>query len=375
MNEFPTLSKTNFDYLYRLVKNKARESYLSIFYSPGDILQFDWGYLTMNVNNRNKKVFFAVFVHPYSLMQIAFVTEKENAEHFHIVYHKYLNRVGKVSNQLVIDNMKIAKKTHDPRVTEKNLTIFFEELSTYYAFDIRFCAPEQPNQKGSVELGVKAAKNIIIKSGKTEFDSLEHIQLILDQGFQELNEKRHPNKNNSRIDLFKEENALMKSIPLRSFTFFHYDTRRVAKKTSMISHHATSYEMPEQYRGERVIIRYNCQHLYVLNKHKNVIAKYVYSKRKSKTRRRIWYATDKLRTKHRGFEDSLEYRHMPKWLKEIYHHVYEQNPIRFAAFLEQAINHPKDFLKKALKRNGTTIHDLTEYQLLKELNRSAFFNN
>ena len=57
----------------------------------------------------------------------------------------------------------------------------------------------------------------------------------------------------------------MKSIPLRSFTFFHYDTRRVAKKTSMISHHATSYEMPEQYRGERVIIRYNCQHLYVLN--------------------------------------------------------------------------------------------------------------
>ena len=66
----------------------------------------------------------------------------------------------------------------------------------------------------------------------------------------------------------------------------------------MISHNATSYEMPEQYRGERVIIRYNCQHLYVLNKHKNVIAKYVYSKRKSKTRRRIWYATDKLRTKH-----------------------------------------------------------------------------
>ena len=33
---------------------------------------------------------------------------------------------------------------------------------------------------------------------------------------------------------------------------------------------------------------------------------------------------------------------------------------------------PKDFLKKALKRNGATIHDLTEYQLLKELNRRAF---
>lgn len=370
-NEFPNLSSSNFDYLYRLVKNKKRESYLSIYHNPADVVQFDWGSLTMNVNNQNNKIYFAVFVHPYSLMQYGFVTDKESAEHFHYVYQQYLKRTKKISHQLLIDNMKIAKRTHDPTIKEKNLTRFFEELSDYYNFDIRFCAPNQPNQKGSVELGVKAAKNIIIKGEDTEFKSLEHIQKLIDDGFDKVNVKKHPNKNDSRIDLFKKEQSLMKSLPNIPFTFFHYDTRRVVKKTSMISHHATLYEVPQQYRGEKAIVRYNSQHLYVLNKHKNVIAKYKYSNKKNNVRRRIWYAPEKLRTKYRGFEDSQEYRGMPKWLKDIYHYVYKRNPIRFAVFIEEATNHPKDFLKKAFKRNNVTIYEITEKQLLNELHRKT----
>lgn len=248
--EFPTLSTSNFNYLYRLVKNKNRESYLTIHYNPADIVQFDWGYLTMNLNDHNRKIYFAVFVHPYSLMQFGFVAHKETAEHFNIAYHKYLLKAKKVAHQLLIDNMKIAKRTHDPTVTDRNLTQFFEALSNHYKFQIRFCAPNQPNQKGAVELGVKAAK-----------------------------------KNNIK--------------------------------------------------------------------------------------RRIWYTPDKLRTKHRGFEDSYEYHSMPNYLKNIYHHAYKQNPIEYAAFLNLAKNRPKDFLKKALRRNTVSIHDLTENQLLTELNRNT----
>lgn len=367
--EFPTISTSNFLYLYRLIKNKKRESFLSIHHTPADVLQFDWGYLTMNVNNYNQKVFFAVFVHPYSLMQFGIVTDKENAEHFHHVFQKYLNRVNSISHQLVIDNMKIAKKTYDPTIKEKNLTRFFDELSRYYNFDIRFCAPNQPNQKGSVELGVKAAKNIIIKGKVTEFESLDHIQALIDQGFNKINAKKHPNKNNTRMALFKEEQSLMKSLPTKPFTFFHYETRKIVKKTSLISLHATFYEMPEHYRGEKVIVRYNQQHLYVLNKYKNIIAKYNYSNKKKNTRHRIWYVPEKIKTKYRGFEDSLEYYQMPKWLKIIYHYVYQRNPIQFASFIEQARNRPKDFLKKALRRNNVTIYQLTESLLVKELNR------
>ncbi|MBM7560886.1 DDE-type integrase/transposase/recombinase [Fusibacter tunisiensis] len=369
--EFPTLSTSNFNYLYRLVKNKNRESYLTIHYNPADIVQFDWGYLTMNLNDHNRKIYFAVFVHPYSLMQFGFVAHKETAEHFNIAYHKYLLKAKKVAHQLLIDNMKIAKRTHDPTVTDRNLTHFFEALSNHYKFQIRFCAPNQPNQKGAVELGVKAAKKIIIDSGETEFKSLEHIQRILDEGFKALNEKKHPHKNNSRLDLFKEEHSLMKPLPIKPFTFFFYDTRRVIKKTSMVSLHATRYEVPEYYRGETVTIKHNRQNVYILDIHHKIIAKYKYSTKKNNIMRRIWYTPDKLRTKHRGFEDSYEYHSMPNYLKNIYHHVYKQNPIEFAAFLNLAKNRPKDFLKKALRRNTVSIHDLTENQLLTELNRNT----
>ena len=372
-NEFPTISMSNFKYLYRLVVNKNRECYLSIHYNPADIVQFDWGYLTMNLNDHNRKIYFAVFTHPYSLMQFGFVTCKETAEHFNIAYHKYLHKTNKVAYQLLIDNMKIAKKSHVPTVTDTNLTLFFEELSNYYDFNIRFCTPEQPNQKGSVELGVKAVKKIILDSGETEFTSVEHIQSLIDHGFKKLNEKKHPSKNSSRLDLFKEEQSLMKPLPNKSFTFYFYDKRKVIKKTSMISLHATLYEIPEQYRGETVTIRHNSQHLYILDPHKKVIAKYHYSSKKNNTRRRIWYAINKLHTKHNGFEYSFEYRSMPNYLKNIYRYVYEQNPIRFAIFLKLAKNRPKDFLKKALTRNKVTIYELTETQLMMELNRKTLF--
>lgn len=73
--------------------------------------------------------------------------------------------------------------------------------------------------------------------------------------------------------------------------------------------------------------------------------------------------------KYRGFEDSLEYRSMPKWLKRIYIYVYKSNPKDFADFLEKAKDKPKDFLKKALKRNNVQICNLTKEKLEKELFR------
>jgi hypothetical protein len=37
--------------------------------------------------------------------------------------------------------------------------------------------------------------------------------------------------------------------------------------------------------------------------------------------------------KHRGFEYTKEFRTMPKWLKKIYIHIYDRNPVDFATLL------------------------------------------
>ncbi|MDW7668884.1 MAG: hypothetical protein SCJ93_08675 [Bacillota bacterium] len=55
--------------------------------------------------------------------------------------------------------------------------------------------------------------------------------------------------------------------------------------------------------------------------------------------------------------------------QKIYIHIYNRNPVDFASLIENAKNKPKDFLKKALRRNNTNINNLTKEQLEKELYR------
>ncbi|GEM02098.1 hypothetical protein HHA03_16300 [Halolactibacillus halophilus] len=54
---------------------------------------------------------------------------------------------------------------------------------------------------------------------------------------------------------------------------------------------------------------------------------------------------------------------MPKWLKQVYHYVYQCDPISFANFLELATHTPKDMLKRALNYHKTDIQNITADQL------------
>jgi hypothetical protein len=127
--------------------------------------------------------------------------------------------------------------------------------------------------------------------------------------------------------------------------------------------------VPEGHQGEKVVVRYNDEKIYIISEFGNIIAKYNNSHKRNKKYHRIWYIPNRIKTKHKGFEYTKEFRTMPKWLKKIYIYIYDRNPVEFAALIEKAKNKPKDFLKKALRRNNTNINNLTKEQLEKELYR------
>jgi len=365
----PALSEVRFNKLYRIALNKQTETYFTIHYDPAEIIQFDWGYMMINIAGKNKRVYFAVFYMPYSQYQVCIVTNRETSKHFSEVFLKFLSRVKGFGKEFVIDNMKIAKRVHDPNVKNKKLTLFFKEISEYYNFDVRFCANNCPNQKGNVEIGVKVAKNIVNNDYNSEYESLEEIQDLIDNELKEKNAETHSTKNNTREALFKEEQALMTPLPLNPYVFYHYTERSVGKKDLFVQFNTSKYLVPEGYQGNKVIVRYNDEKIYIISKFKNIIAKYNNSHKKNKKIHRIWYIPNRVKTKHKGFDHTKEFRSMPNWLKKIYIHVYDKNPVEFATFIEKAINKPKDFLKKALRRNKTTIYDLTKEQLEKQLYR------
>ena len=161
----------------------------------------------------------------------------------------------------------------------------------------------------------------------------------------------------------------MTPLPLNPYVFYHYTERSVGKKDLFVQFNTSKYLVPEGYQGNKVIVRYNDEKIYIISKFKNIIAKYNNSHKKNKKIHRIWYIPNRVKTKHKGFDHTKEFRSMPNWLKKIYIHVYDKNPVEFATFIEKAINKPKDFLKKALRRNKTTIYDLTKEQLEKQLYR------
>ena len=268
----------------------------------------------------------------------------------------------KIANKL---SFKLSEKTSH----ETKLTRFFQELSDYYKFTVYFCAVKCPNQKGHVETGVKVVKNIIKNSGESEFRSIKHIQDIIDAQLNKNNNKMHSIRNNTRSELFKEEQSLMNPLPVKKFTFFHYAERIVTSKKLFITLGNSKYLVPEGQQSEKVIVRYNNHHIYIFSKFGEILAKYNYSHKKKTQHHRVWYVPNRIKTKHKGFENSQEYLTMSNWLKNIYFYVYNCNPIEFAHMIELAKNKPKDFIKKALKRNNVTIFELTKKQLEKEINR------
>lgn len=75
-----SLSKTK--ELLRQEKNRLKKSYLDIFYAPGEIAQFDWGQSKIQINEKTKTIYFAVFALPYSNYRKVYITEKMDSKSF-----------------------------------------------------------------------------------------------------------------------------------------------------------------------------------------------------------------------------------------------------------------------------------------------------
>lgn len=218
-NEFPSISKRKFNYLHRVESNKQLESYLTLRYIPGRTVQFDWGTMRLNYQGYNRQVVFAVFTFPYSLHQVCFISLKEDSQHFSDIFQRFIERVGGTPTELLVDNMRLARKKQTHPTKEKQLTRFFTELSEHYRFDVRFCANQSPNQKSQVETGVKIVQNIIKHSYEEAFESLSYIESIINKKLNVINKTIHPSKANTRDQLFLEEQALLQPLPKKNVYF------------------------------------------------------------------------------------------------------------------------------------------------------------
>ncbi|MFD2679261.1 hypothetical protein [Bacillus seohaeanensis] len=363
------ISFTKVKELIKFGKNIIKEGYLNIIHLPGDAVEFDWGTLQLQIEDEENatRVSLAVFSFPYSNFRKAYVLPNASGESFVIAFKKFIKDMHGVPRLFILDNMRIARKLSSTSDNEVKLTTLFKDLSKHYQFNVTFCAPHCPNQKGNVENNVGILKKHFEQSYIHSFNTIDEVQEYVDRIIGDLNVKKHPRKNDTCDNLINHERKYLLPLPKKEFIFFH-------QKECTVSNHGTitfqknHYTVPEMFKREKVLVKYNDKVIYIFKKGTDtVIAKYSPITNKGKRKHRIWYMINKLKNKGNGFIDSEEYKSMPKQEKLILEKVFKNNSHEFLAFIKIIKDRPRDIIRKFVYKYKDTLEGWTVNQLMEEI--------
>src|ERR1039458_7765076 len=155
----------SYDALRKYVKKylpRPKESFGPQEHLPGQAVQFDFGTSRVYFTKEKRwvKVQLQAFVLPFSGMKAAWVEEDQKLETFLNGFTRALTTYGGVPKKATIDNLKDGVIVNKRDELEFNQT--FLEYANHYRFTINPCAPYSPEQKGTVEGGVKYIKQNFI---------------------------------------------------------------------------------------------------------------------------------------------------------------------------------------------------------------------
>lgn len=145
--------------IVRSLKDTLNEAYIKQEYSLGNICEFDWGEVKLNINgNGFKKYQIAVFTSAFGNYRFAVLFETQDTIAFQQSHALFFEHIGGIYNTMVYDNMKVAVSRfvgHNEKEPTKGLLT----LSTYYGFNFRFFNIRSGNEKGHVERSVEYVRS------------------------------------------------------------------------------------------------------------------------------------------------------------------------------------------------------------------------
>lgn len=324
------ISYSSVSYAINNIEHKKREAFIKQDYSPGDIVEFDFGNVKLYTEDgilRDYKL--AVFTAAYSNYRWARLFPKENTACFLESHAHFFNHIQGVYNTVVYDNMRIAvKKFIGP--SEKEPTEALLKISLYYKFGYRFCNTYSGNEKGHVENSVEFVRRKAF-SKNVHFESIAHANEHLSKVLDQLNNKCSFGRTKTSKELLDEEREyLLPDMPM-------YETSEIrdfrVNKFSTIMVDSCYYSVPDNYVSEivrckiytnKIIVFYNetkiCEHIKTtgLNKWKIDIAHYTYT----------------LFRKPKALVSSTAFSQMDTILKNIYSIYFKENEKEFIKVIE-----------------------------------------
>lgn len=161
---------------------------------------------------------------------------------------------GGVPKKLKVDNMKTAILKNQQYELEFNQD--FLEFANHYQTVIVPCTPYSPEQKGTVESGIKYLQGNFI-AGRTFQDSTDLKKQLRNWMDNYANKRIHGTTRKVPFDVFQqEEKAKLQPLPTEAFSFFNRGIRKVAGNCH-IHFENNYYSVPAILVDKEVTIRWN----------------------------------------------------------------------------------------------------------------------
>lgn len=143
--------------LVHQVRPKPRAAFLTLHFQPGECAQVDWGCAgSIPVGSTRRRLSFFIMVLAFSRKMYLEFTLSETLEHFLSCHQHALEYFGGVTQQVWVDNCKVAVLSRGPGSIVFNPA--YLDFAHHHGFQIRACGVGQPQEKGRVESAVAYVK-------------------------------------------------------------------------------------------------------------------------------------------------------------------------------------------------------------------------
>ena len=232
--------------------SQRNEAFIRQVYNPGDVCEFDWGEVKLEVGGQLRTLNMAVFTPAMSNYRYAVLFHRQDSTSFQEAHVLFIEHVGGVFHTLVYDNMRVViRKFVGP--SEKEPTEALLKLSMYYQFHFRFCNVRRGNEKGHVERNVEFIRRKAFCK-RDRFTTLEDANAWLLGTCNRLNTRYNRDNQGKRpIDVLEEERRkLYPALP--RFDCGQMEQCKV-DKYSVITYATNRYSVPDHLVGKMVDVK------------------------------------------------------------------------------------------------------------------------
>jgi len=230
--------------------SQSPEAYIRQEYEPGQVCEFDWGEVKLNIDDKLERLYMAVFTLCYSNGRFAYLFRHQDTLAFLESHRNFFHDIDGAPSMMVYDNMRVAISKFVQH--EKKPTSALLRMTTHYFFSYRFCNIRRGNEKGHVERSVEFVRRQAFCQ-LDNFESIAQAQAFLCATCEKLNAQSHSPSTRDIQERFAKDLAAL--IPKKDDMGCFEIKELQVDKWSTVSLGNVHFSVPDKYVGQTLSVK------------------------------------------------------------------------------------------------------------------------